>query len=286
MRDLIFLFLLAAAGMAGAQASAVPPHDGCGDVAAIPSHGGTTMRYALWPALSEPPHGARVALVMLVGGGGYLNLDDTGCPQLLKHNSLIRMGPLLREAGLATVLVDAPSDLFSEDGLGGFRIASAHADDLGKVIAEVRARTGGAVWIVGHSRGTISAASAAARLAGPSAPDGVVLMSAMMVGAQKGKKSWVRQTVFSVDLESIKVPVLVIGHAADSCERSPAGLMGSISENTRSGRQQVVTVTGGPVAPGRLPGLAACEVGEPHDFVDQEAEVAAGIMRFIRGSSY
>jgi hypothetical protein len=32
--------------------------------------------------------------------------------------------------------------------------------------------------------------------------------------------------------------------------------------------------------------LAACEVREPHDFVDQEAEVAAGTIRFIRGGSF
>ncbi len=45
-------------------------------------------------------------------------------------------------------------------------------------------------------------------------------------------------------------------------------------------------VTGGPIKPGRSPNLAACEVGEPHDFVDQESETAAGIVRFIRGGSY
>ena len=196
------------------------------------------------------------------------------------------MSPLLRDGGVATVLVDAPSDLRSEEGLGGYRIAAGHAEDLGRVIAAVRERTHGAVWIVGHSRGTISAANAAARLKGPSAPDGVVLMSPMLVGDAKARKAWVAQTVMAVDLEEITVPLLVIGHAADNCVRSPAALMGNITARTPGTRRQLVAVTGGPVAPDRAPGVAACEVGEPHDFVGQEAEVAAGILRFMRGGSY
>jgi hypothetical protein len=62
--------------------------------------------------------------------------------------------------------------------------------------------------------------------------------------------------------------------------------MGGITARTRGTRQQIVTVAGGPVAPGRAPNTADCGVGEPHDFVDQEAELAAGIARFIGGGRY
>lgn len=269
-----------------AQSATVPTPKACGEVAAIETHQRTTTRYALAGPRTEQAHGTPIALVMLIGGGGYINLDDQGCPQLLKRNSLVRMSPLLHGAGIATALVDAPSDMSGDEGLGGFRIAPEHAADLGRIIADVRARTRGQIWIVGHSRGTISAASAAARLTGVAAPDGMVLLSPMMVGDARARKSWVAQTVFSSDLDAIRVPVLVIGHAADNCVRSPADLMGGITAKTRGPRQQIVTVTGGPVAPGRTPGLAACEVREPHDFVDQEAEVAAGIARFVRGGNY
>lgn len=258
----------------------------CGEVVTIETHQGTTTRYALAGPLAGRAGEAPMVLVMLIGGGGYLKLDDRGCPQLLNRNVLVRMSPLLHGAGIATALVDAPSDMRSDEGLGGFRIAAEHADDLGRIVADLRARTRGQVWIVGHSRGTISAAGAAARLTGVAAPDGMVLLSAMMVGDTRARKSWVAQTVFSVDLEAIRAPVLVIGHAADNCLRSPAALMDGITAKTRGARQQTVTVTGGPVAPDRVPGLAACEVREPHDFVDQEAEVAAGIARFVRGANY
>jgi hypothetical protein len=95
------------------------------------------------------------------GAGGHLELDAQGCPRALKGNSLVRSIPHFRDLGLATALVDSPSDYTGEDGLAGFRTSSEHAEDLGKVIADVRARVSGAVWLVGTSRGTLSAANAA-----------------------------------------------------------------------------------------------------------------------------
>ncbi len=288
MRSLIVVLLLLASarGVSIAQQSAAPPANGCGEVITIETHDRTTTRYTLARAQGAPAQDARIALVLLVGGGGNLNLDDKGCPRSLSGNVLMRMRPRFHSEGFVTALVDAPSDFPGGDGLAGFRIAPQHADDLGKVIGDVRTRTNGSVWLVGHSRGTISAANAAARLSGPVAPDGLVLMSAMMSGDARARKALAAQTVFDLRLEAIKMPVLVVGHAADNCVRSPAGLMGNITARTQGVREQVATVTGGPINPGRAPSLSACEVREPHDYVDQESEVAAGIVRFIRGGSY
>lgn len=225
-------------------------------------------------------------LVLLVGGGGHLDLNDKGCANSLNGNVLFRMQPQFRKAGLVTVLVDSPSDFTGEEGLGGFRTSSEHAADLGRVFEALRARFKGAVWVVGHSRGTISAVNAAARLAGAGAPDGLILLSPMLAGQANARKAWVKQSVFSVDLEKIKIPVLAIGHAADTCVRSPAKLLAEVIAKTESAREQVVTVTGGPVEPGRASELASCEVGYPHDFVSQETAVAEGILRFIKGEKY
>jgi hypothetical protein len=108
----------------------------------------------------------------------------------------------------------------------------------------------------------------------------------MMSGDARARKTFVAQTVFDVPLQAIKMPVLVIGHGADNCLRSPAALMANITEKTESARKQIVTVVGGQFSPGRTPSLSTCEIREPHDFGDQEAEVAAGIVRFIQGGSY
>ena len=256
----------------------------CGEVVVIDTPERNTLRYAfLLPPGAQP--GGGVTLVLLAGGAGHVDLDAQGCAQKLKGNSLIRSVPLFNAAGFATAVVDAPTDFQGEDGLGGFRADPRHAKELGQVIADLRARTRGAVWLVGTSRGAISAANAASRLAGQAAPDGLVLTSALMVGQSGARKPWVAQSVFDVPLEDIRVPLLVVGHAADTCVRSPASQMERVVARTRSVRQQVVTVSGGPAKPPPA-GLDACEGRTPHGFDGQEAEAAAGIARFVRGQPY
>jgi hypothetical protein len=122
----------------------------CGEVVTLQTHDGTTTRYAL-----TVPQGAKASLVLLAGGGGFLELDAQGCAQRLKGNSLVRSQELFHREGFATALVDAPSDHHVEDGLGGFRAQAPHAADLGKVVADLRARVPGPVWVVGTSRGAI-----------------------------------------------------------------------------------------------------------------------------------
>jgi hypothetical protein len=278
VRTLLAGLLLLHGALAGAQTAGV-----CGDVVQIDTHDRTTTRYAL--ALPAVPAKERVALALLVGGGGHLDLDEKGCPRALTGNSLVRSLPHFHAAGFATALVDAPDNYHGEDGLGGFRAAAAHAEDLAKVIADVRKRTQSRVWVIGTSRGAISAANAASRLTGEAAPDGVVLTSALMLGQTGQKKSWVAQSVFDLPLEAIRTPVLVVGHAEDKCVRSPPALMDNITARTNGAREQVVVVTGGPGRAGPQ-SLAACEGRAPHGFADQEAEVAAGIARFIRGGTY
>ena len=258
--------------------------ESCGQVVTIPTHGGTTTRYALARPEGSPARDSPIALVLLVGDEGHLDLDDKGRPRALEGNSLVRSLPDFHAAGFATALVDAPSDHLGDDGLAGFRIAEQHADDLGNVIADVRARTKGPVWVVGTSRGTISAVNAASRLSGASAPDGLVLTSAVTSGGTGRYKPWAAQTVFDLRLEAIRMPVLVVGHAADKCLRSPASHMGDITDRTNGSREQVVTVTGGPGS--AASGADVCEGRAPHGFIEQEAAIAAGIARFIRGGSY
>lgn len=259
----------------------------CGAVVTLATHGGTTTRYSLAQPAATGAAGAPIGLVLLVGGGGHLNLDDRGCPQALAGNALVRSLPHFHAAGFVTALLDAPSDHPGEDGLAGFRLAPEHADDIGKAVADLRARTSGAVWLVGTSRGTISAVNAAARLSGAAAPDGVVLTSALMAGQTGARKAWVADTVFGARLEDIRVPVLVVGHASDQCSRSPAKFSAAVTDRTNGVREQVVTVTGGPgEAMNVTPGIEACIGRAPHGFVGQEEEVAAGIARFIRGGRY
>lgn len=245
----------------------------CGEVVSLQTHEGTTTRYTF----AAPP-AATATLVLLPGGGGHLDLDDQGCPRRLKGNSLVRSQPLFHAEGFATALVDAPSDHAGEDGLGAFRAQPAHAQDLARVIADVRARVQGPVWVVGTSRGAISAANAAARIKDL---DGVVLTSPVTMGTARGRKAWTAQTVHDSRIEDIRVPLLVVSHLQDGCFRSPPSGAQRIAEGYKGPRTQYATVSGGTSGPGD-----ACEGRSPHGFNGVEAEVAAGIGRFVRGEKY
>ncbi len=270
---LTLLILLTALGAETALA--------CGTPVELAAHGGTSLRYGL----SGPDMDARAALVLLPGGGGFIDLDRNGCPRQLTGNSLIRQQPHFHAAGLVTALVDAPSDHQGQEGLGEFRIDPDHAADIGKVIADLRHRTGLPVWLVGTSRGAISAANAAARLTGAHAADGLVLTSPVTAGLEGARKPWVAHSVFSLDLDAIRMPVLVVVHAEDKCVRTPPDLADKIAAETTSPREQTVTVSGGPGWSGET-GVKACRGKSPHGFLEQEAEVAAGIARFIAGGQY
>lgn len=251
------------------------------------THGSSHTRYSWMPGQPAGDAKARVALVLLIGGGGTLAIDSTGCPRRLNGNILVRSAPRFQTAGAATVLVDAPSDWSGDEGLAGFRAAPEHAADLGQIIVDVRTRTGAAsVWLIGHSRGTLSVANAATRLSGAQAPDGVVLVSPMLQGEASRRKPWVAQTVFDAALKNYQGALLLVGHAADNCVRSPAEQLDALAQGSASARLQVVRMNGGPRAVGRAPSLSTCEVGEPHDLVEQDGEFAEGVLRFIRGARF
>ncbi|HYW56758.1 MAG TPA: hypothetical protein VE934_07350 [Polaromonas sp.] len=227
----------------------------------------------------------RGALVLLVGGHGVLGLNAEACPRMLTGNSLVRSAPLFRAGGWTTALVDAPSDHREEDGLAAFRASAEHAEDLGRVITDLRRRGHASIWVVGTSRGSISAVNAAARLQGAAAPNGMVLTSVLSVGTAGGRKPWTAQTVFDVALEAVTVPTLMVGHAQDRCLRSPADAMPRVEARIKSLRRQVVVVAGGAGHEGPA-GLEACEGRSPHGFYGQESETAAGVLRFIEGGRY
>ncbi|MEO8188123.1 MAG: hypothetical protein ABI580_12260 [Burkholderiaceae bacterium] len=253
-RFLALCLLLLGSSASFAQPSTNAAVARCGEVITVDTHDGSTTRYSLAQPAQTNSLDRPIALVLLAGGTGYLNLDSAGCPRALRGNSLVRSIPHFRAAGFFTALVDAPSTHHGVDGLEGFRIHAQHAEDLGKVIADIQARTKAAVWLVGTSRGAISAVNAASRLSGAAEPAGVVLTSAVTAGQSGARKAWAAQSVFDLKLEAITMPLLVVGHAADNCIRSPANLMGNITARTSSTREEIVTVTGGRRCGGRVVG--------------------------------
>ena len=142
----------------------------------IPTRPGVTQRFLL----ISPPD-AKAAVIVFAGGQGGLQMDSSGIPGRLKNNFLVRSAPLFAAQQLVVAVIDAPSDRQSPPHLLGFRNTGEHAADVKAVIAWLRQETKLPVWLVGTSRGTQSAASAAARLARPEGPNGIVLTSTILV---------------------------------------------------------------------------------------------------------
>ncbi|HEY3249316.1 MAG TPA: alpha/beta hydrolase [bacterium] len=176
------------------------------------------MRYLV----TSPEGQLKAAVILLAGGNGALRLGSTGTIGRLGGNFLIRSRELFARQGLFVAALDASSD--NQSGMNGeIRLSAQHAQDIGRVIADVRTRTGGAaVWLVGTSAGTLSAANVAARLSGAEVslrPAGVVLTSTMTtLGAPECGK-----TVYDAGLGDIRIPVLLVSHENDACPCSPGG---------------------------------------------------------------
>jgi hypothetical protein len=270
MRVLALLAALLCANAANAQTR-------CGEIRHFdPPTGG---RFSV--SVAAPPTAPTMVFVLLPGGSGLVDLDEQGCPRALRGNSLIRAIPSFVAGGAATALVDAPGEWRGQHGLSTFRIEPGHAEALGVAVRALRETYRVPVWIVGTSRGAISAANAASRLTGASAPDGVVLTSPVSAGG-RGNLPFVSQDVFQLPLARIAVPLFVLGHANDACVRSPPGNITRIAEAaSASPRKRASVMTGGPGAPANDP--QACEGRSPHGFADQEAEMAALVLRFARG---
>ncbi|MGH2349756.1 MAG: alpha/beta hydrolase [bacterium] len=259
------VLLLAAAPALSASAEVV-------DVAVRP---GVTMRY-----LAISPEGPpKAAVILLAGGNGALRLGPAGTIGSLGGNFLIRSRELFAREGLFVAALDASSD--NQIGMNGaIRLSARHTDDIGRVVTDVRNRAGGAaVWLVGTSAGTLSAANAAARLSGAEGsmrPAGVVLASTMTtLGAPECGK-----TVYDAPLADIRVPVLVVSHENDACPCSPGGaIVGSrlLTACARAPAKEHKVFTGG-----SLPIEPPCEARTAHGYLGIEENVVEFIAGWIK----
>lgn len=266
--------IMLAAGVvlpAGAQQTADPV------VVDLPTRPGVTQRY-----LAIPPSGRPKAVVVLfAGGNGLLNIDDAQEIRGLRGNFLVRSRDLFRDRGLYVAVMDAPSDQKGPDGMGSFRTARDHAVDIGAVIADVRKRSGGVpVWLVGTSRGTISAVNGAARLKAPQAPDGLVLTSTLTAKAPgRNPRPGVAETVYDLDIEAIRVPTLIVYHRDDACFRTPPADVPALQRKLKgAARTGVIAIEGG-----LPPRSEACEAYAAHGFLGKEAETVDAIAGWILG---
>ena len=236
------------------------------DIITLPTRGGVTQSYLL----SAPEVGkAQAVAILFPGGPGKVDLEREAARQVLdRGNFLVRSRRLIAGGGIAAAVMDAPSD--QPNGMEDeFRLGAAHSEDIGKVVTHLKSRFPGLpVFLVGTSRGTISAAAAGRHL--DKAVNGVVLTSTLFLAARR------QPGLSGFDFGSIPSPLLFVHHVNDGCAYTPYSSAKQIAD-----RYTLVTVSGG-----FPPQSKPCEAMSEHGFLGREAGTIEAIAKWMLKQPY
>ena len=131
------------------------------DLFTIPTRSGVTLSYLLDQDKAAAP---KVVVISFIGGLGALGLERRAQKGPVKFgptaNFLVRIRDRMTDADAADVIVDSPSDQLPDGMSDRFRSGQDHATDIRALIRDLKQRFPGArVFLLGTSRGTISAAA-------------------------------------------------------------------------------------------------------------------------------
>ena len=231
-----------------------------GTLLKVPTRPGvTTTLY--WEATAN----ATATVFLFPGGGGGFGRVEGGRPT--SQNFLVRSVPYFLANGFNVAIFGRPSD--SEDLDYADRIAEAHLTDVRMVIEAVKAKNAGPLWLVGTSRGTVSATATA--IAMPDSIAGLVLTSSIVNYKKPG-------AVPKQDLAAIKLPVLVFHHAQDACPQCRPYEVPAILKGLKSAPvKKEIMVTGG-----ENPSGDVCGAQHWHGFIGMEKQAVDTISAWIR----
>ncbi|MDA0305356.1 MAG: alpha/beta hydrolase [Proteobacteria bacterium] len=223
--------------------------------------------------LADVPSDPKAIAVLFPGGAGLVKIKKDGTFKGTKGNFLTRSRKKFTEHGLISVLFDAPSDRRDGEGLTfDYRMGEEHAGDIKKAIKRLRKNYPGlSVWLVGTSRGSTSAANAAANIK-DGGPDGIVLTSTVGVSNKHGGN------VLDFNLAGIKIPVLVAHHEEDGCSVTPVSGARDIKAGlTASKASELKIFNGGSSGSGN-----PCKAKSHHGFLEIEQKVVDAIAAWIK----
>ena len=211
------------------------------------------------------PHDKAIATVVLFPGGpggmGYRN----GQPE--SSNFLVRTRQAFFDQGFNVVIVGNPTDQRALSN--SWRVSRSHVLDTATILNDVLARSQAPIWIIGTSKGTMSAATMGIEL--QDRISGIVLTSS--VTAERVPESVPLQA-----LDRIKLPVLVYHHREDACSVTPPGEAHLITDRlTASPVKKLMLVSGGAGASGD-----PCEALHCHGFIGMESQAVADIANWIK----
>ena len=223
-----------------------------------------TREGVVTPLFWEAAEGAKATVLLFPGGAGGFGRVEAGRPN--SRNFLVRsMGDFLAQ-GYNVAIFGKPSDT---PDLGYHeRISDAHMTDIREVLKAVKQKSALPVWLVGTSRGTVSATAAAIQLQGDIA--GLVLTSSIVAWDKVG-------AVPRQELAAIRVPVLVLHHAKDECRQTLPRDVGYILKGLSAAPVKKQLMVEG----GANPTGDACEAFHWHGFIGMEAEAVKIIIGWM-----
>ena len=238
--------------------------DGAGELIRIPS----ARAAATIPVFVHTTKGARATVVLLSGGGGGIgNVKDGVWPD--SKNFVVRTAPQFANNGVNVVVVGRVSDMKDLDYSD--RISTKHVDDLRRVLQMVKKTVSGPIWMVGTSRGTVSATAAGIALRDEKLIDGLVLTSSVTNFKKTG-------AIPSQNLDLLTVPVLVMHHERDACKIcNPNEVPAILKGLTNAPIKKLVMVNGGGNPIGD-----PCEALHYHGFIGMEKEAVSIITNWIK----
>jgi hypothetical protein len=231
-------------------------------VGSIRTDRGSVLRYHV----TLPPGPVRGIAVLFVGGTGRLKLADN--PEPASRNFLVRVRKRFAGRGFVVALPDAPTDR-GRDGLVGWRASRAHVADIAKLARHLRDRWPVPVWLIGTSRGTISAAAGGV---------GVPLVAGVVLTAPVTRSSKRRPaTVYDASVRALSKPVMVVNHRNDDCPVTPPqGAVQLFARLTAATVRELSMIEGGRAGEGR-----PCGHDTPHGFLGVERETVREIVNWI-----
>jgi len=208
-------------------------------------------------------------VLLFPGGGGGFGKVDSGQPS--SQNFLVRSLQHFRAAGLNVAIFGKPTDMAELDVAE--RTGAAHLADIGAVVDELRRRSALPLWLVGTSRGMVSAAAAAIGLP-PGRVGGVVLSSSLVNLDRPG-------ALMQQNLAALSMPVLVVHHAKDACVLCrPADVPYLMRDLKNASVKKLLMLDGGGEPQG-----AACEALHWHGFIGMEKQAVDAIAAWIAAPS-
>jgi hypothetical protein len=154
------------------------------------------------------PQTTFATVVLLPGSTGDVQFDGAGNTKAFQGNFLVRIAGQFLANGINVVLLSAPN---STTWTPNYRRDPAHANEVAEAIRLARSTWGLPVYVVGTSKGSISAANVAGNKdPAEGGPDGLILTSSPHTA-----DITVMTALFPRN--RVSVPSMVIWHAYDTC---------------------------------------------------------------------